>query len=94
MCFHISLTYFVAHKFHRSKPLSLYHERQNGQKLVQQEKALEPITEKQQSFIGALLSGKNISEAARLAGISRRAGRPIGLPTLNTRYAWNMRDSG
>jgi hypothetical protein len=34
--------------------------------------ALEPITEKQQSFIEALLSGKNISDAALLAGISRR----------------------
>jgi hypothetical protein len=37
-----------------------------------QEKALEPITEKQQSFIEALLSGKTISEAALIAGISRR----------------------
>ena len=25
MCFHISLTYFVAHKFHSSKQLSLIH---------------------------------------------------------------------
>jgi phage terminase small subunit len=41
-------------------------------KIPLQEKALEPITEKQQSFIEALLTGKNISEAALIAGISRR----------------------
>jgi transposase len=35
-------------------------------------KVLEPITPQQQTFIEALLQGKNISEAAIIAGISRR----------------------
>lgn len=35
-------------------------------------KVLDPITPQQQTFIEALLQGKNISEAAIIAGISRR----------------------
>lgn len=41
-------------------------------KAVKNEQALEPITEKQQVFIEALLSGKSITDAALITGISRR----------------------
>jgi hypothetical protein len=40
--------------------------------MIHQEKALEGITPRQQTFIELLLSGKSISDAALEAGISRR----------------------
>ncbi|HEY4385196.1 MAG TPA: hypothetical protein VGN34_12100 [Ktedonobacteraceae bacterium] len=42
-------------------------------KTVKNEQALEVITERQQTFIEALLSGKSITDAALITGISRRA---------------------
>lgn len=36
-------------------------------------KVIEPITPQQQTFIEALLAGKSISEAALVAGVSRRS---------------------
>ncbi len=58
---------------------------------------LEPITELQQRFIEALLTGKNISDAATMVGISRRAatywllpGTPIRLEYEKQRIAYKQ----
>jgi len=59
---------------------------------VLEPRTLEPITSNQQTFIEYLLSGRNISQAALLAGISRRTAT-YWLADPAHRSRWNTKSS-
>lgn len=68
-CKHIGMVNTFPYVLESRKPMS---RRAPIPPLPPQETALEPITEKQQTFIESLLAGKSITASALIAGISRR----------------------